>query len=108
MGQPCWSYRPKKIAVPVGEGRAVMVSVQQGLRERGIEVRMAKLCRWFGVARRTMYYKLYKAPPKLQEPSFWSQAGTTLVCFEAMVCAGSSSPGTAHSRTTWWSGSSGP
>ena len=43
-----------------------MVSIQQGLREDGFEVSMAKLCRWFGVARRTVYYQPTKAPPKVR------------------------------------------
>jgi hypothetical protein len=34
-----------------------MVSIQQGLRDDGFEVSMVKLCRWFGVARRTVYYQ---------------------------------------------------
>src|SRR3546814_15721252 len=48
---------------PVGQGRDLMVSIQQGLREDGFEVSMVKLCRWFGVARRTVYYRPTKAPP---------------------------------------------
>jgi putative transposase len=44
-----------------------MVTIQQGLREDGIHVSMAKLCRWFGVARRTMYYRSIKAAPKVRE-----------------------------------------
>lgn len=43
-----------------------MVSIQQGLRADGFEVSMVKLCRWFGVARRTVYYQPTKAPPKVQ------------------------------------------
>lgn len=43
-----------------------MVSIQQGLRADGFEVSMVKLCRWFGVARRTMYYKPTRAAPKVQ------------------------------------------
>ena len=31
-----------------------MVTIQQGLREDGFEVSMVKLCRWFGVARRSV------------------------------------------------------
>src|SRR5690606_26922984 len=58
--------RPKKIGVPVGQGRDLMVSIQQGLRDDGFEVSMVKLCRWFGVARRTVYYRPTKAPPKIQ------------------------------------------
>src|SRR3546814_13527203 len=77
--------RPKKIAVPVGQGRDLMVSIQQGLRADGYEVSMVKLCRWFGVARRSVYYRPTKAPPKVrpelaepitamieEEPSFGS------------------------------------
>src|SRR3546814_16004898 len=56
--------RPKKIAVPVGQGRDLMVSIQQGLRADGYEVSMVKLCRWFGVARRSVYYGPTKPPPK--------------------------------------------
>ncbi|MGY0612467.1 IS3 family transposase [Luteimonas sp. A501] len=43
-----------------------MVSIQQGLRDEGFEVSMVKLCRWFGVARRSMYYHPTKAPPKIR------------------------------------------
>lgn len=44
-----------------------MVTIQQGLQEDGIAVSMAKLCRWFGVARRTVYYRPTKAPPEVNE-----------------------------------------
>jgi putative transposase len=44
-----------------------MASLQQGLRADGFEVSMVKLCRWFGVARRTVYYRPTKALPKVQE-----------------------------------------
>lgn len=43
-----------------------MVSIQQGLREDGLEVSMVKLCRWFGVARRSVYYRPSKAAPKVR------------------------------------------
>lgn len=42
-------------------------AIRQGLREEGIEVPVAKLCRWFDVPRRTVYYRPGKAAPKLQE-----------------------------------------
>lgn len=58
--------RPKEIGVPVGQGRDLMVSNQQGLREDGFEVSMLKLCRWFGVARRTVYCRPTKAPPAVK------------------------------------------
>jgi putative transposase len=43
-----------------------MVSIQQGLLADGIRVSMAKLCRWFGQPRRTVYYRPTKAPPKMR------------------------------------------
>ena len=42
-----------------------MRSVQQGLKDEGVAVPMTKLCRWFEVARRTMYYKPARAPAKV-------------------------------------------
>ena len=42
-----------------------MVTIQQGLKQDGFEVSMVKLCRWFGVARRTVYYRPTKAAPKV-------------------------------------------
>ena len=43
-----------------------MVTIQQGLKEDGIVVSMVKLCQWFGVARRSMYYRPTKSPPKVK------------------------------------------
>lgn len=43
-----------------------MVTIQQGLRNDGIRVSMAKLCRWFEQPRRTVYYKPTKAAPKVK------------------------------------------
>jgi len=45
----------------------MIASIQQGLKAEGCEVPVAKLCRWFGVPRRTVYYGSSKAPSKLQE-----------------------------------------
>lgn len=60
-----------------------MVTIQQGLRDDGFVVSMVKLCRWFGMPRRKMYYRPTKSPPTIkselaepikalieQEPSF--------------------------------------
>lgn len=44
----------------------MILSVQQGLQAEGVEVPIAKLCRWFEVPRRTVYYKPTKSPPKVQ------------------------------------------
>ena len=43
-----------------------MVAIQQGLREEGLEVSMAKLCRWFSMARRSVYYRPTKAAPAVK------------------------------------------
>ncbi len=40
-------------------------TIRQGLQAEGIIVSIAKLCRWFNVPRRTVYYKSVKAPPKV-------------------------------------------
>lgn len=42
-----------------------MVAIQQGLRKDGLDVSMVKLCRWFGVARRSVYYRPTKSAPKI-------------------------------------------
>ena len=39
--------------------------IRQGLQAEGITVSIAKLCRWFNVPRRTVYYKPVKSPAKL-------------------------------------------
>ena len=40
--------------------------VQQGLRDDGIDVSVSRLCRWFDVPRRCVYYRATKSAPKLQ------------------------------------------
>jgi len=44
----------------------VIASVQQGLREESFEVSTAKLCRWFEIPRRTVYYRPVKASRKVR------------------------------------------
>jgi putative transposase len=39
----------------------MIVQLQRGLKGDGITVSPVKLCRWFGVARRTVYYRTTKA-----------------------------------------------
>ena len=41
-------------------------SIRQGLKDDGFEVSISKLCRWFGVPRRTVYYQPTKALPKVR------------------------------------------
>jgi putative transposase len=41
--------------------------IRQGLKADGFDVSISKLCRWFNVPRRTMYYRPLKAEPKVQE-----------------------------------------
>ena len=43
-------------------GRDGLLTLQSEMRTEGIEVSIAKLCRWFGVARSTFYYTPEKAP----------------------------------------------
>jgi putative transposase len=45
----------------------MILHIQQGLKEDGFTVSMTKLCRWFEVPRRTVYYKPVKSTPKVQE-----------------------------------------
>lgn len=63
----CWSCVPeKKVAIPAGQGRELILSIWQGLKDEGFDVSISKLCYWFGVPRRTFYYKPVKAAPRLQ------------------------------------------
>ena len=41
-------------------------SIRQGLKDDGFEGSISKLCRWFGVPRRTVYYRPTKAQPKVR------------------------------------------
>ena len=43
MAKRCWSYAPEKIAVPAGQGRAMIEGLQQGLKEDGFTVSISKL-----------------------------------------------------------------
>lgn len=45
----------------------MILSLQQGLAEDGIAVSLVKLCQWFQIPRRTVYYRSTKSPPKVQE-----------------------------------------
>ena len=45
----------------------MMRRLQQGMKEDGFEVPMTKLCCWFEVPRRTVYYRPVKSAPKVQE-----------------------------------------
>lgn len=42
-------------------------TIRQGLKDDGFTVSMSKLCCWFGVARRTVYYRPTRKPPRIQE-----------------------------------------
>ena len=45
----------------------MILGLQQGLKDDGFDVSLVKLCRWFEVPRRSVYYKPTKGAPKLQE-----------------------------------------
>ena len=42
-------------------------TIRQGLLEDGFDVSISKLCRWFGVPRRTFYYKPIKSVRTVQD-----------------------------------------
>lgn len=41
-------------------------TIRQGLEEDRFKVSISKLCQWFEMPRRTVYYKSVKARPKVQ------------------------------------------
>ena len=45
----------------------MILDVQRGLAAEGYSVSLVKLCRWFDLPRRTLYYRSVKSPPKAQE-----------------------------------------
>ena len=45
----------------------MILELQQALKDDGVFVSLVKLCGWFGVPRRTVYYKPTKAEPKVQD-----------------------------------------
>lgn len=45
----------------------MILALQQALKDDGVFVSLVKLCRWFDVPRRTVFYKTTKAAPKLQQ-----------------------------------------
>ena len=42
-------------------------TIRQGLKAEGLEVSISKLCRWFELPRRTVYYRPVKVAAKVQE-----------------------------------------
>jgi len=44
----------------------MILELQRALKEDGVIVSLVKLCNWFGVPRRTVYYKPTKGDPKVQ------------------------------------------
>ena len=47
----------------------MILALQQSLKDDGVLVSLVKLCQWFGVPRRTLYYQPTKGKPKVQ-PQF--------------------------------------
>ena len=41
--------------------------IHQGLQAEGIHISISKLCRWFEVPHRSVYYRPAKVAPKVQE-----------------------------------------
>ncbi|HZW12203.1 MAG TPA: IS3 family transposase [Noviherbaspirillum sp.] len=54
------------MAVPAGRGREVIETIRQGLKQDGFDVSISKICHWFAVPRRTVYYRPVKSAPKVQ------------------------------------------
>lgn len=52
-------------------------TIRQGLQPDGITVSIAKLCRWFGVPRRTVHYKPAKLASKV-DPKFATSIKTMI------------------------------
>jgi putative transposase len=66
----------------------MILGLQQGLKADGIEVSLVKLCEWFGVAQRTVYYRSHQRPAQAagavceayqghdrREPVIWQSHG---------------------------------
>ena len=45
----------------------MIASVRQGLLDEGVDVPLSRLCRWFEVPRRTMYYRPRRKPAVVQD-----------------------------------------
>lgn len=69
MAKRSWSYAREKSAVPVGHGREMIETIRHGLKDDGFEAPVSKLCRWFGIPRRTVYYAPVRSAPKVN-PAF--------------------------------------
>ncbi|WP_444444041.1 hypothetical protein [Rhodobacter capsulatus] len=59
--------RKKLAALMEREDGQLIRTLHEGLLADGIAVSIAKLCTWFGVPRRTVYYKPTKAAPKVED-----------------------------------------
>jgi putative transposase len=93
MAKRCLScVLEKKQAFLLGE--EVIETIRHGLEEDGFKVSISKLCQWFDMPRRTVYYKSVMARPKVQsrsaepikamiseEPSFGYRTVATLLGF---------------------------
>ena len=67
-GEAMLELRARKMGRPAGEeGRNMILQIQRGLKDDGISVPITKLCAWFDVPRRTVYYKPVKSPQNIQE-----------------------------------------
>ena len=45
----------------------MIVAIHQGLKDEGVSVSISQLCRWFGIPRRTVYYRPTSKTPIVQE-----------------------------------------
>jgi len=72
MARRCWNYAFEKNCSPCWARTRRDRSDPQGLKAEDFEVSVTRLCRWFAVPRRTLYYRSRKSAlkikPELVEP----------------------------------------
>ena len=92
----------------------MIATVKEGLEAEGVRVPMTKLCRWFDVPRRTVYYQPTKAAPKVherfeapikamieQEPSLGYRTVASLLGLTKTLCSGSSCCAAGSLKSAW-------
>jgi hypothetical protein len=66
--------RKKLNQLPGQRGRQMILDLQRALKDDGVIVSLVKLCAWFGVPRRTVYYKPTRVIPRCR-PSLSGRSG---------------------------------
>lgn len=67
-GDAMLKLRARKNLAPAGQrGRQMILELRRTLKDDDVLVSLVKLCGWFGVPHRPVYYKLTKGEPKVKE-----------------------------------------